>query len=508
MKKVILALILICIVGFLLRVMYLPQKALTFGYDQARDALQAQNIIEGDLKIQGPSASTPGLHHGVFWFYFLVPPNLVSHGDPIASAYWTAAFNTFAVIIVYLLAYSFSKSTKVGLLAALLCAVSFEATQYALWLSNPTTASWSIPLAYLGLWWWVGETKTKFRKWAPAILGMGWGLSIQANIFLLYHAVPILLWIWVGRKKITRQDLILGIGTLLASVSTIILSEAKFGFKSVSGAINLLTSGDSIVASKQLGDFILLFFNQLGRVFAFNSYPGNIGYGGVFVLVLAFLAYRSWKPTAGKVEWQPFLLTWLFAHISVVSVGGTSTPFLLVGIGPAVSILLAIFIARWWTTNKVAAGLVCALILFGNLSMIHKENPRGQTIFAIQKDMLLAKQLAAVDWTYEQANGQEFSINTLTSPLAINIVWAYLYDWHGKQVYGYVPSFHGPDQVGQLIQLPRTEPLPTRFFIQEPLAGIPLRYLDEITVQEDATSQVVTSQNWGELIVQHRVGVN
>jgi len=66
-------------------------------------------------------------------------------------------------------------------------------------------------------------------------------------------------------------------------------------------------------------------------------------------------------------------------------------------------------------------------LAFGNLSLIFKENPKGATLFAIQKDMLLSKELAAIDYSYQEADGKEFSINSLTSPLYVNLVWSYLY---------------------------------------------------------------------------------
>jgi len=41
--------------------------------------------------------------------------------------------------------------------------------------------------------------------------------------------------------------------------------------------------------------------------------------------------------------------------------------------------------------------------------------------------MLLSKELAAIDYSYQEADGKEFSINSLTSPLYVNLVWSYLY---------------------------------------------------------------------------------
>ena len=386
-------------------------------------------------------------------------------------------------------------------------AISFEATQYATWMSNPTLGVWTVPLIYLGLWAWLKERKT----WGSIVCALGLGLSIQAEVFLLYHAVPIGFWLWVMRKNITKTDLLKFAVVLLIALSSMILAEFKFGFRSISGVSQLLVAQDSIVLSRGLGDFLLLYLNQLGRVFAYSVYPGNVGYGGVFVLILIVLAIVSWNPSAhsgqAKISWQPFLAVWLLIHITVVSVGGTSTPFLLVGIGSAVSIFVAIWVYNWWTSGaKWLAVLVLAVVILGNVMMIMKENPKGQTIFAIRKDMGVRKQLAAIDYTYKEADGQSFSINTLTSPLWINIVWTNLYRWYGESKYGYIPEWHGHNQVGQIDTLPRTNDATKAYFlILEPMAGIPTRYLEETVGEEDAKSNLVEEKNFGEIIVQKRV---
>jgi len=139
----------IFILTFVLRVLYLPKNSLTFGYDQARDAIVSQQILKGDLKIQGPPASTPGLYHGVFYYYLLAPAYLIGHGSPVIVAYWIAFLNSLTVFIVFYLGYLLTKKTWVGFSASFLFAISFEATQYATWLSNPTIGIWTVPLIYL-----------------------------------------------------------------------------------------------------------------------------------------------------------------------------------------------------------------------------------------------------------------------------------------------------------------------------------------------------------------------
>lgn len=492
----------IFILAYFLRVLFLSQNALTFGYDQARDGLVTQQIIDGDLKVLGPPASIPGLYHGVLYNYVLVPAYLFGK-NPINAGYWIAFLNSLVVFIVGYLAYLLTRKTGAALLAALLFAVSFESTQYASWLSNPTIGVWTVALTYLGLWTWISDKKW----WAPALAGFGLGLSIQAEVFLLYHAVPVLIWLFAARQKITKPEVLKFLLFGLAAVSTMVITEIKFGFRSIGGLLQLISGQDALVASKGLGDFVVLYLNQLGKVFAYNIYPGNVGYGGVFVMVLIVLSLISSRSSL-RSSWQGqlFLISWILSHIMVVSVGGTSTPFLLVGIGTAVSIFVGIHIYNWWSSGKrIFAGIVLAIIVLSNLAMIFKENSRGQTIFAIQKDMLLSKQLQAINYTYSEAKGKPFSVNTLTSPLWINIVWTYLYGWYGKENYGYVPEFHGHDQVGQLAALPKTlQDTNLYFLIIEPMAGIPAHYLPDTIAEEDGKSEFVGEVNFGELVVQKR----
>ena len=55
--------------GFLIRIRYLPGGDLMFSYDQARDAYTIQELLHGDIKIQGPPTSTRDFFHGVLYYY-------------------------------------------------------------------------------------------------------------------------------------------------------------------------------------------------------------------------------------------------------------------------------------------------------------------------------------------------------------------------------------------------------------------------------------------------------
>ncbi len=504
-KKTFLILVLIFIFGYFLRVMFLPSRVLTFGYDQARDAINALEIAGGHIKIFGPSASQPGLFHGVFYYYVLAPFYLIGKGSPIIAAYGIALVNCFTIFILFFLTYFMTKKYKTALIAAFLFAISFEATQYATWLSNPTLGIVTVPLMYLGLWAWIKEK----RSWGPIIAAIGLGLSIQSEIFLVYHAVPLLIWLFIAKKNVTRKQIVIFSTVLTLTLLSMVLAQLKFGIPgTINGIKSLAVVQDGNLAyEKSLGDYAVLYLNQIGRIFSFNSYPGNVGWGGGFVIALIIYSISRVRKEKDKVDARLFVSVWLLSHLTVVTVGGTSTPFLMVGIGAAVCVLIALYLGMWIDLKySVLAGLVLIVLTFSNISMIMNQNKNGSTLFSIQKDMLLSKQLGAIDYTYGRANGKTFSVNTLTSPLWVNIVWTYLYKWYGAPKHGYVPTWHGRDQVGQLDTLANDgNHWREGFLIIEPQDGIPAQYLPLTIGQENSYSKLIQEKDFGAIKVQERM---
>ncbi len=495
----------IFVLAFLLRVLYLPQNALSFYYDQARDAFIVKQILSGDLKILGPPSSTPGLFHGVLYYYILAPAYWLGAGNPVFAAYWIAFLNSATVFIIYYFAYLLTKKRSAGFLSAFLFAISFNASQYAAWLSNPALAVWSVPLIYLGLWMWLKEKKAL----GPIISAIGLGVSIQAEIFLGYHIIPIALWLWIEKKNLLRKDVIRSIAILGAILSSLILAEIKFGFKGISGIASIFSGEDVWIRGKEIGDYIILYLNQIGRTFSDSLLPSNSGYGGALGIGLIWYTLKTWKKKKGKIilTWQPFLLTYLLAHLSIVSLGGLSTSHLTVGIGVAVIALAAIFLSMSWPKRKWLVALIFGVILFSNITTILSESKKGQAIFTIQNDMILSNQLKAIDYTYQKANGNAFSINSLTVPLWVNTTWSYLFNWYGLEKYGYLPEWQGRDQVGRLGNNLPNASVDTKlhFFIKVPPQGI-LKYHQETEAQaEEARSKLIEEVDFGELVVQQRM---
>lgn len=483
------------------RIWFVKEGSLLFSYDQARDAFTAKQIIAGDLKIMGPPSSIlQGLSHGVIWYYLLAGFYLIGKGSPVIATFAYSLLLSLAAIPIYFLAKTFTKNKSVAFLSSFLWVISFEAIQYSTWLSNPSLAFLFVPMIYIGLWGWV-EKKNKLLF--AALTGLGLGLSVQANLFLVYHFIPAAVWLYLNKKEIHIKEIFVSLALFLLSISTMIVEQIKFGFGGIKGAAFVLSGGDIFIKSRGLGDFIVSYLNQLGVVFSNNLFPFNQAMGGILGIgLIAYLIFSIKKEFASK-KWLLLIFLYLFSHLTISIFGGASTPYIGVGLGIALLILVSYSLFLLWNKHKMVAIVVGGLIILSNISAIVIKNK--DSIFAIQQEMRISNQIELMDYTYKEAEGKPFNLNTVTAPLWMNVTWTYLYKWYGMGKYGYLPNFIGRDQIGQIDQLPQ-EIIKNEigFLIIEPSIAIPQRYIDAALSEENARSKVIEEKKWGTLIVQKR----
>src|SRR3989338_11619442 len=151
-KRVIFSLV---VLAFILRIIFIYQGGVSFHYDMARDAYEAEQIWKNhDLKVLGPPTSTSGLYNGIFYYYLIAPFYLLGQGDPRVVAIFLSFLNSLTVIPVMFLVKDLLKSKKWAILGGFLFAVSFESTQYGPWISNPGPALLTVALFFLCLRSW------------------------------------------------------------------------------------------------------------------------------------------------------------------------------------------------------------------------------------------------------------------------------------------------------------------------------------------------------------------
>lgn len=493
MSKHLIILLSIFILGYFLRVMFLPLGGLTFSYDQGRDAFNVSQILSGDIKIQGPPASTPGLFHGVLYYYLLLPGYFFGHGSPIVAGFFYAFFNSLGIIITYLLAYYLFKNQFISGLLSLFYATSFEQTQYATWLSNPSFAVVAVPLIYLGVLSWING-----KKLGPIISGLGLGLAVQADIFLLYHVLPVSILLFQYRKNIKIFQLLTFLIVFGIFTSSMIVSQVKFGLTGIVGIRQLLLSPTSTNSYSPLKK-IEIFSGQFGRLFSFNLGIIDSRLALIISLTLIFWTFSQKK---NKLVRDVILFS-LFSFAFGSFFGGSGSAFIAVGLGTSVYLLFGFLFSR---LPKLPVIALSFLIVVLNIKTVLNKNPNGQTFLALQPSLNLKNELAAMDYIYQIQAGQPFSLNTITAPLYINTAWSYLFNWYGLNHYGYLPYWHGHKQVnllGNNLSSPSPQVLDYYLIIDPPEPNF-AKFIEPGIREENGKTYLISEIKYGDIRVQKR----
>lgn len=124
----------------------------------------------------------------------------------------------------------------------------------------------------------------------------------------------------------------------------------------------------------------------------------------------------------------------------------------------------------------------------------------------VQKGMLLSDEKKVIERVYEEAKGEKFTVNALTMPFKIKTTWAYLFNWYGKQKYGYLPFWGGEDVPGYAGSLPLPDSRNyVRFAIYEPMRGIPEDLKKEFTDSENGYQKSTLKESIGFFELEKRI---
>lgn len=501
------ALYLICIfiLAVVLRLWFISDNHIVFYWDQARDAMVSREILEkGDLKILGPSASGTAdqIYHGVLFYYVIGPLYTLFGGNPAYVTMVLAVINSLGVFALYRLGTDVVKSKRAGLLAAGLFAVSANAVFFGTWLSNPTFAPVTIALFYLFLYRAVFKNELTAWIWAALFLG----LSHQSVIFTLYLWAPVvggLLWLYHAKKiqSVPLSTWMIAVSVYVLTVSTMLVGELILFQRGIlnSSAVARLTAG--AVPFEELMAILSSYF----VVFAQSGIPQYPLLSSVVAIVALVVMFRS-VSTKEKL----WMLLFLGAPLGLLLVMMRRDGHNLVGISLLVYLAVGFMFARLSRFRLYAWVLPVVLVGYAVLnyfSLVQQKDWRAHPL-VVQKGAVLSDQLKAIDYMYSTAGGQEFSFSSLTNPVGMNTTWAYLFDWYGREKYGYVPVFVGPTQVGLFgagVLEESLVPHEVHFMVKEPVDGIP-KELEKVLLDEQTAvaGKVQHEERFGEMGVEVR----
>ncbi len=510
-KKTILTLFFISIFGLILRLLYF--KNITFGYDQARDAFEALNIwLKDPIKIIGPGTDFPGLHHGPLYWYLLSPIYYFTKGSVVGVRMFLILLHSLNIFIVYFLTKKLFKNKQMALLSSFFFAVSFEAIQYSRWLSNPTPALLTIPFFFYGLWLLINNKPIGL----PLML-FTLAISIHFQLFLAYQLLFLIIaviYTLIKKQKLTiinKKSLSLYLGSFIF-IAPFILSEIKFKFQGTKAIISYLINHNS--NSKNLIDILIIFFNRLTDHFYNNIFSSIIF---AKIAILAITIWSLYYIINKKKFFKEILLIyiWFISPFIIYPFSPINSYFLTIGNIYPLIILVSFII---WEVSKLfnnklisytLIGLFLTIVVKSNFQLIFKYNQNGETLFSVQKRMILRDELKVVNWIYKRNKNSRFAINTVTNPLFINTTWSYLFNWYGKNKYGYMPIWLGYPQDGVYgsdvkFSNKDIQVKDNLYLIIEPGPGIPESYIKGYSKFEDTRSKLVEIKKIGNFTIEKR----
>jgi len=482
---------------FTVRSLFLMTEGVSFHYDMSRDAFLVQEIIQGDPKIQGPPTSTPGLYHGVAYYYLLVPGYLLGGGDPKIASVWLLLINSTAVIPIYLLSKGLLRNKFWATIAGILFATSFQATQYGPWLSNPSPVLVTSAWFFYSLWLW----QKGHRLGLP--LACFWAaLSCQFQLFMLYLFILIPIFGCLFKINVpNKKTLIISAMVTAVVLSTFVMSAVKFNsFNQTVQGFNFISETKNLEWRPMFIPQFINYLNKLADTFIYNLLPTNVFLGGLLGFLIVYLNKS-----------QPFIIFTLLSSLIIFLFGGHNSNYANIGLISSVIIATTFVLKSFKSKSGLLFFVTVSVILYSNITTIISQNPKGQTLLVIPDDMNLKNQLALIDKTYQIADGGPFYINNITVPLWTNTTWAYLYSWYGKDKYGYLPIFYGPNQINLLGDgvLERTDqPLSISFLIIEPPEGIPSQILAKELEIENYKTKLINEEIFGSIKLQVRFPVS
>ncbi len=483
-----------------------------FGFDEARDALVSQSIYtERDFKLIGPPASgDTGMFHGPAYWYLIGPVYLLFHGNLYLVSILFRLINALGIFLVFAISKKLF-SERVGYLAAFLYAISFEQSQYSLYVGKESLA--------LILWlliMFVVASIYKNDKWVTKkglpIIAICFGLMVQFNIIYAGFGIGLLALGILLCKEIS----LIPVKTWLTSgawfifvILTYILAELKYNFREIRSAYNLIHSGFGIMSPDE--SKYTLYWHKYLIMFRDNLIGLSMDIGWQRLLITAVtLSITIWLIIAAKKDKKfSILLVWMMSWVGIMLAGGHMAYYTNVGNSVSILIVFAVILEKYFRKYFWLA-LILSGIFVSNASMIYARRDKG-LIPAIkpQPYMNLIDERKIVDGMYTTANGRGFTLRLTGIPYKIQTVWYYLLNEYGYKKYGYYPYW----EHGNIAGFPGKLPTPIngttclRFLVREPMTGLPLEL---VSLDEKEENYYSTIKNWyavGLFTVQEREAI-
>ena len=421
--------IIIFVMAFALRIYHLDQN-LFFGWEQGRDALIVNDIIDGrKFTLIGPKTDIEGIFHGPLYYYLLAIPYFLGKGNPLWAAYFIAFINALGASVIYFIGKGELKLiTRIA--ASLIFVFSFQGNVFSRWLSNPTL---SLPLTIFFIY----NLKRQFNRNNFLLALFFWACIFHFELAAALFLLPVLIYYLLKNLKKFNLFLIVQ-GTIVLSFmfSPYLIFNIRHGNILIAGLVNFLkihkeanfnllkfASDLSVVIQRELTLSLSPAFPQVAKF--------------IFVLGFICLILTRKKFIAQIVFFWLFFPLLIMVFVKTIPMSQVLT--FLVG---AFCLLAALIIekASQLKLRILAIGIII-FIIFSNFVYFRERVDKSENFFfRSYQYTFLGDQRRILDFVYDKASGREFSYNYYSFPYWLPQGWEYLFSWYGKNKFGYLPS--------------------------------------------------------------------
>jgi hypothetical protein len=418
-------LVLFVLFYFLLKLTPLLNNNFFYTMDQADDSVHMRNMVYNHyVYLYGTSTGIKGIFTGPLWYYFILPGFLLFNGHPFGHLFMLLLLNLGLCLWLYR---EFSKILNPTKALLTIFGLQFlwdfyDTTRYPF---NPFPAVFFTFLAIVSLTK-VFTGNQKYFYFAAIAVGFCYHFEIS-------YAIPLTILIFgIGIYLLKNRFLntAVYIKSILIFLSFFIFHffrELQTNYSQIHSLINYII--DKYPTPKNLSQIIFSILIDIPGKTIFPLVP-VIGFILYIFLTIYFLVKANNKEVKIFVilsnilllinlVWYIFGPEWQTWHVIFL-------PILLF-----VGVMLMIF-----CLPKKVSVIFFTLVTISQLFVFV---PRYIQYFRLSDDpSLLANEIKAVDWVYEKAGGQGFSVYNYL-PSILDYPYQYLFWWHGLRQYGYLP---------------------------------------------------------------------
>lgn len=420
-------LLIIVAFGLILRIIPTIGNNFYFTMDIANEATKAREIIFLRLHpLVGQETSIEGFYHGPLWLYFISIGLRIFNFHPFGSLFMLFLLNaaTTAILMRQI-------AKKVSPKAAIVIGAS---TQFFWPYYDTTRFAFSpfplVSIAILDILLLSEALQGNITAFILAAVVSSLPSHFEVASLPPFIALFLAVGIWsYFKKKLTIKHFLIGILALVLTHAARITSEILTGFDQLHAIQKHAAAESSFISGTQFQKFA----GKIITIIQEGLFPESAAVSIIALIIISVFLFRQRKANSYI---KTFYFLTLFLTLFTLFWFSSNTgwhPWHTIYIPPLFFISTLLVISR--LRKKYAVPLYFALMLFQVPVFVknyaYNFRPTGDA-------SLLVNELAAVDWTYQESQGQGFYVYSYL-PSVYDYPYQYLYWWRGTQKYKFVP---------------------------------------------------------------------